>query len=113
GSAPGLCATALASCAVFFFFKDVISIPLASQSMFVLFVMLLLVVNFAFHKVHLKNAELILKNAALAELRTAIEALNAKNGQPLHDAPPGTDSNAGLNATPAMRAVTQFASHSW
>ena len=66
GSAPGLCATALASCAVFFLFKEVMSIPFATQSMMVLFVLLLLVVNFAFHKVHLKNAELILKNAALA-----------------------------------------------
>jgi hypothetical protein len=93
GTAPGLSASAFAFCAVLLWFKEIISIPLASRSMVALFVLVSLVVNLAFHKVHRKNAELILKNAALMEGKAAMDGMKQ---QLLQHAAPGTESDVDI-----------------
>jgi hypothetical protein len=90
GTVPGLSASAFAFCAVLLWSKEIFSSPLASRSMVALFVLISLVVNLAFHKVHRKNAELILTNAALMDAKAAMDGMKQ---QLLQHAVPGTETD--------------------
>lgn len=78
GFGPGSLATVCSICAVLSMFKGTISIPLATQSMVTLFVVIAIVVNMVFYKLNRQNEELTKQNRALVRAKAVIDAVNER-----------------------------------